>query len=82
MSVQQEHASVGLGRFAVRHAPSIAFICVALCLAGLYAAVTLPSSVFPRTDFPRVVVLVDNGVMPADDLMATVTRPIEGGGFN
>ncbi|MGH8477872.1 MAG: efflux RND transporter permease subunit [Methylococcales bacterium] len=67
----------GLGRFAVRHALAIAFICVALCLAGLYAALTLPSSVFPRTDFPRVVVLVDNGVMPADELMATVTRPIE-----
>jgi CzcA family heavy metal efflux pump len=65
------------GRFAVRHAPVIAFLCIALCLMGLYAAVTLPSSVFPRTDFPRVVVLVDNGVMPADEMMATVTRPIE-----
>ncbi|MGR9108937.1 MAG: efflux RND transporter permease subunit [Gammaproteobacteria bacterium] len=67
----------GLGHFAVRHAVPIGFICFALCLAGLYAAQTLPSSVFPRTDFPRVVVLVDNGVMPADEMMATVTRPIE-----
>ncbi|SMF95024.1 heavy metal efflux pump, CzcA family [Methylomagnum ishizawai] len=66
-----------LGRFAVENAPAIVFICVALCLAGIYAALTLPSSVFPRTDFPRVVVLVDNGVMPADEMMATVTRPIE-----
>lgn len=66
-----------LGQFAVRHAVSIAFICVALCMTGLYAALTLPSSVFPRTDFPRVVILVDNGVMPADDMMATVTRPVE-----
>jgi CzcA family heavy metal efflux pump len=77
MNLQQEQAPVGLGRFAVHHAVAIAFICFALCLAGVYAAVTLPSSVFPRTDFPRVVVLVDNGVMPADEMMATVSRPIE-----
>jgi CzcA family heavy metal efflux pump len=66
-----------LGRFAVHHALAIAFICLALCLAGIYAALSMPSSVFPRTDFPRVVVLVDNGVMPADEMMATITRPIE-----
>ena len=66
-----------LGRFATRHALPIVFICVALCLAGVYAALTIPSSVFPQTDFPRVVILVDNGVMPADEMMATITRPIE-----
>jgi CzcA family heavy metal efflux pump len=68
-----------LGRFATRHALPIVFISIALCLAGVYAALTLPSSVFPQTDFPRVVVLVDNGVMPADEMMATITRPIEEG---
>jgi multidrug efflux pump subunit AcrB len=66
-----------LGHFAVRHALSIAFICTALCLAGMYAAFKMPSSVFPQTNFPRVVILVDNGVMPADEMMATITRPIE-----
>ena len=50
---------------------------MALCLAGVYSALHMPSSVFPRTDFPRVVVLVDNGIMPADEMMATITRPIE-----
>ncbi|MCG6925659.1 MAG: efflux RND transporter permease subunit [Acidobacteria bacterium] len=66
-----------LGRFATRNRQAITFIAVVLCLAGLYAAVRTPSSVFPQTDFPRVVILVDNGVMPADEMMATVTRPIE-----
>jgi len=68
-----------LGRFATRHALPIVFISIALCLAGVYAALTLPSSVFPQTKFPRVVILVDNGVMPADEMMATITRPIEEG---
>ena len=68
-----------LGRFATRHALPIVFISAALCLAGIYAALTLPSSVFPQTNFPRVVILVDNGVMPADEMTATITRPIEEG---
>jgi CzcA family heavy metal efflux pump len=68
-----------LGRFATHHALPIDFISIALCLAGIYAALTLPSSVFPQTNFPRVVILVDNGVMPADEMMATITRPIEEG---
>ncbi len=66
-----------LGTFATRHARFIAFVCIALCLAGIYSAFNIPSSVFPQTNFPRVVILVDNGVMPADEMMATITRPIE-----
>lgn len=66
-----------LGSFSTRHALSIVFIAAALCLAGVYAALTIPSAVFPQTNFPRVVILVDNGVMPSDEMMATITRPIE-----
>lgn len=66
-----------IGRFATRHAKAILFIALAMCLAGVYAATTISSSVFPQTNFPRVVILVDNGVMPADEMVATVTRPIE-----
>src|SRR6184192_1727277 len=66
-----------LGQFAIRHSQAIAFITSALCLAGMYAAFKMPSSVFPQTNFPRVVILVDNGVMTADEMMATITRPIE-----
>ena len=69
------HSSVA--SFAIRNRSAIAFFCVVLCLAGTYAAFRMPSSVFPQTNFPRVVILVDNGVMPADEMMATVTRPIE-----
>jgi CzcA family heavy metal efflux pump len=66
-----------LGRFATRHAISITFIAVVLCLAGIFCARNTPSSVFPETDFPRIVVMVNNGIMPANEMMATITRPIE-----
>jgi CzcA family heavy metal efflux pump len=66
-----------LGRFATRHALSITFIAAALCLAGIFCALRMPSSVFPQTNFPRVVVIANNGIIPADEMMATITGPIE-----
>src|SRR5450755_2979100 len=66
-----------LPRFALRHSVSITFIVLALCAAGGYAALHMPSALFPQTEFPRVVIMVENGVMPADEMMATITRPIE-----
>jgi len=48
-----------------------------LCIAGLYAAWQLPIAVFPQTDFPRIVIIVDNGVAPASQTLVSVTRPIE-----
>lgn len=67
----------GFSRFIVRQSKSILFLTVCLCLAGVLSAITMPSSVFPQTDFPRVVILIDNGVMPGDQMMATITRPVE-----
>jgi CzcA family heavy metal efflux pump len=48
-----------------------------LCAAGLYAAWQLPIAIFPQTDFPRIVIIVDNGVAPAPQTLVSVTRPIE-----
>lgn len=60
-----------------RHAKSVIFTIVVLVCIGAYLAFTIPLSVFPTTDFPRVVIAVDNGVMPIDQMMVTITRPIE-----
>src|SRR3954463_9239239 len=55
----------------------IIFLILALAGAGAYLAFSIPVSVFPETDFPRIVVGVDNGVMPIDQMLVTITRPIE-----
>jgi len=55
----------------------ILFLIVSLALVGVYFAFTIPVSVFPDTDFPRIVVGIDNGVMPIDQMLVTITRPIE-----
>ncbi len=55
----------------------ILFLTVSLVLVGIYLAFSIPVSVFPSTDFPRVVIGVDNGVMPIDQMLVTITRPLE-----
>ncbi len=60
-----------------RYSKSIIFLIVTLALVGGYLAFTIPVAVFPQTDFPRIVIGVDNGVMPIDQMMVTITRPVE-----
>jgi multidrug efflux pump subunit AcrB len=62
--------------FAREH-KSIIFLIITLALVGAYWAFSIPIAVFPTTDFPRVIVAVDNGVMPIDQMLVTITRPIE-----
>src|SRR6201981_2634021 len=60
-----------------RHSKSILFVVIVLAIVGVYEAVSLPIAVFPSTNFPRIVIGVDNGVMPIDQMQVTITRPIE-----
>src|SRR5438552_344031 len=60
-----------------RHGKPIIFVILTLVAVGVYLATTIPVAVFPEVDFPRVVVGVDNGVAPIDQMLVTVTRPIE-----
>ncbi len=60
-----------------RYLKSILFIVVALSAFGIYLAFSIPIAVFPSTDFPRIVLGIDNGVMPIDQMQVTVTRQIE-----
>jgi CzcA family heavy metal efflux pump len=60
-----------------RFSRPIIFVILTLIAAGVYLAFSIPVSVFPSTDFPRIAVGVDNGVTPIDQMQVTVTQPIE-----
>src|SRR5215472_12562390 len=60
-----------------RHSKSIIFLIIILAIVGVYRALQLPVAVFPTTNFPLIVIGVDNGVMPIDQMEVTITRPIE-----
>ncbi len=60
-----------------RHSKSIVFLILILGIAGVYAGINIPVAVFPTTNFPRIIVGVDNGVMPIEQMEVAITRPIE-----
>ena len=60
-----------------RHSKSLIFLILTVAALGIYLAFTIPIAVFPTTNFPRILIAADNGVMPIDQMMVTVTRPIE-----
>ena len=68
---------MNLARLVSNQSRAVLVIVALLCLAGIYAAWQLPSALFPQTDFPRIVMIVENGVVPAPQMLVSVTRPIE-----
>jgi len=60
-----------------RHGKPIIFVILTLVAVGAYLATTIPVAVFPEVDFPRILVGVDNGVAPIDQMQVTITRPLE-----
>ncbi|MGH9516897.1 MAG: efflux RND transporter permease subunit [Terriglobales bacterium] len=60
-----------------RHSKPLIFLIITLAALGVYLAFTIPIAVFPTTNFPRILIAVDNGVMPIDQMMVMITRPIE-----
>src|SRR6202163_3453806 len=60
-----------------RHSKSIVFLISMLAVVGVYEALSIPIAVFPATNFPRIIIGVDNGVMPINQMEVTITRPLE-----
>ncbi|MEO5926217.1 MAG: efflux RND transporter permease subunit, partial [Bryobacteraceae bacterium] len=66
-----------LAKFVQGHARGLVTVCLAFALAGVAFIFQTPISMFPQTNFPRIVILVDNGIQPVDVQMTTVTKPLE-----
>jgi CzcA family heavy metal efflux pump len=66
-----------LGEFVEGHGKALVLVVLSFGLAGFVFIFQIPIAIFPQTDFPRIVILVDNGIAPVDVQMLTVTRPIE-----
>jgi CzcA family heavy metal efflux pump len=63
--------------WAASHRRSILFLLLMATLFGGFAAFGLPVALFPQIDFPRVVIFLDAGDRPADQMVVQVTRPVE-----
>src|SRR6188508_261210 len=64
-------------RFASQQSRAILLLTALLVIAGGFAYVSLPSSIYPPLEFPRIVIIAHSGSTPARSMTLTVARPLE-----
>jgi CzcA family heavy metal efflux pump len=48
-----------------------------LCAAGIWAAFTLPSAIYPELQFPRITVVAQGSALDARQVVFVITQPLE-----
>jgi CzcA family heavy metal efflux pump len=71
------HRAAGVAYWAEHHQRSLLFLLVTLIAGGVFFGLRLPVALFPKIAFPRVVVSLDTGDRPAEEMAALVTYPVE-----
>ena len=70
-------SSGGLAAWLQGHRNALLAMMGVLAIGGLLASLTMPVSLFPATEFPRVRVSIDAGDRPANEMAVEITRPVE-----
>ncbi|MCU1246276.1 MAG: cation/multidrug efflux pump, partial [Acidobacteria bacterium] len=68
---------MSLGSIVSSQRRAILLVIALLSVGGLVALLRIPRALFPQTDFPRIIVVAQNGVSPAQQTLVSVTKPIE-----
>src|SRR5262245_9799993 len=62
---------------AARQSRAVLLVTALLATAGAIAGFSLPSSIYPPLEFPRIVLIAHSGSTPARSMTLTVARPLE-----
>jgi len=68
---------MNLGAIVSTQKRAVLLVIALLSIGGLIALARIPRALFPQTDFPRIIIVAENGVAPAQQTLVSVTRPIE-----
>jgi CzcA family heavy metal efflux pump len=68
---------VNVAAFLRRHAAVVWLATLVFVAVGVKSASSIPSSIYPEVEFPRIVVVARAGGAPPDVFLTTVTRPLE-----
>jgi len=68
---------VSIAGWAASHRRSILFLLAALAVAGAASALRLPVALFPHVNFPRIIIELQAGDRPGEQMVIQVTRPVE-----
>ncbi|MBK0378520.1 efflux RND transporter permease subunit [Mucilaginibacter segetis] len=63
--------------FFVRYQKPVSLLLLILLLGGGFAYSRLQSSLFPEITFPKIKIIADAGLQPVDNMMVTITKPLE-----
>ena len=64
---------MNLGRVVANQKRAVLLVIALLSLGGLIALARIPRALFPQTDFPRIIIVAENGVAPAQQTLVSVT---------
>jgi CzcA family heavy metal efflux pump len=68
---------MNVARFCRRNSRAVYLLTGFLIAAGIVAAFRLPSNIYPELTFPRIVILAHAGDLSPQNMLLTVTRPLE-----
>jgi multidrug efflux pump subunit AcrB len=68
---------MNVARFVDRHHKATYLVVALLCVAGLYGALQLPSSIYPEVEFPRIIVVAEGLQLEPRNMVTAVARPLE-----
>ncbi|HEV7518126.1 MAG TPA: efflux RND transporter permease subunit, partial [Thermoanaerobaculia bacterium] len=60
-----------------RHPQAVILLTLLLAAGGAIVLPSLPSSIYPPLQFPRILVIGHSGILPARSMLLAVTRPLE-----
>ena len=60
-----------------RYGRAIWLALILLTLGGVFGAISLPVSLFPHIDYPRIVIAIDAGERDPGQMAVQITRPLE-----
>ena len=63
--------------FYSRYKNPLLIVILLIVFAGVYAYQNMKTELLPNVTFPKIKIIADNGDQPAENMLITVTRPIE-----
>ncbi|MEO7800907.1 MAG: efflux RND transporter permease subunit, partial [Ginsengibacter sp.] len=66
-----------MSNFLLKNKSPITLLLVLVIMGGMFAYSKMQTSLFPEITFPKIKVIADAGLQPVDQMMVTITRPLE-----
>ena len=79
-SLSQEHVRSerwSLAGVVASHRRFVYLVVALLCAGGIWAAVRLPSAIYPELQFPRIAIVAEGSALGARQVVFAITQPLE-----